>query len=92
MEIINQFLDGLIDSFKMKNPKAFAVVSAVILGLFYVVNYVLGLDVLNESLANTFTWIANIVLVPLLALLGAHTPKPPIEQPTAVSETERDSA
>lgn len=79
MDIIVKFLSSLVDSFKMKNPIAFAVIAIFLLVVYYGSGLILdyevtpGVALINESIRTVLNTVQNVLVI-VLTILGAHTP------------------
>lgn len=83
LDFLRNLLNRFVDTFKMKNPVAFAIIQAVLLILFFGAGelldatYTVGgeeVELLKDGVRQ-FVNSTRGVLVFILALIGAHTPE-----------------
>lgn len=80
IKLITDFLAQVIDGFKQKNPAVYAVISILLLSIYYVLGLLLeyvnldGTHLLSGNVEN-YVSVARNLLVGILTLIGAHTPR-----------------
>lgn len=81
LDFIKAQIFKLVDSFKMKNPTAFAVVASTLLGIYTVIENLLKSGVITDVVLFKIPFLnidvsITMLIVCVLTLLGAHTPPP----------------
>lgn len=80
-------LDGFVDSFKLKNPRAFVILAGVLFLVYSGLEYYLDNQLISDVKISVFgfeIWLLDTLTKLIVALgfvSGAHTPK----QPAAIS-------
>lgn len=92
MEFLLKLLSGIIDSFKTRNAKVFAVIAAVLTALYwgiesFTTQLIPDIAAVVGSTDAAYALLTTVkgVIVTGLTLLGAHTPKPPAGTRTPVN-------
>ncbi|HMN89091.1 MAG TPA: hypothetical protein PKD70_06310 [Saprospiraceae bacterium] len=79
IDFLTDFLANAVDKFKMKNATAYTIIALLLGTVYYISTQLLTADltgelVIQDSLRKIVQSIQNIIVL-VLTLLGAHTPK-----------------